>query len=172
MEIIKNILHSNQYTTNLLIRKAKKGNNNTRIVKNSTYTKWLTVTYTGKQTKYITEEFENQSLKLLFRINSSTSNLLKYNNNNNDFYNMKEMVYINYYAQIVTKDTLVTIIFFFKKILKTTFNCLNMGITSPRFLNILSKNGHLMGPTDKIMGILRITRKGRHIEALRKLHEN
>jgi hypothetical protein len=87
-------LHSNQYTTNLLIRKAKKGNNNTRIVKNSTYTKWLTVTYTGKQTKYITDESENQSLKLLFRINSSTGNLLKYNNNNN-FYNVKEMVYIN-----------------------------------------------------------------------------
>jgi len=37
----KNILHKNQYMTNLLIRKAKKkGNNkNTRITENSTYTK-------------------------------------------------------------------------------------------------------------------------------------
>jgi len=45
-------------------------------------------------------------------------------------------------------------------------------MTTPRFLNILSKNGHSMGPTDKIMGILHITKKGRHIEALRKLHAN
>jgi hypothetical protein len=38
MEIIKNILHNNQHTTNLLIRKVnKKGNNNSRIIKNSTY---------------------------------------------------------------------------------------------------------------------------------------
>ena len=47
-----------------------------------------------------------------------------------------------------------------------------MGMTSPHFLSILSKNGHLMGPTDKIMGILHITKKGRHIETLRKLHAN
>jgi hypothetical protein len=93
MEIIKNILHNNQYTTNVQIRKAKKkGSNNTQIVKNSTYTKWLTFAYTGKQTKDTTEEFENRSLKLLFRINSTTGNLSKYNNNNNNnnFYNVKE----------------------------------------------------------------------------------
>ena len=72
----KNILHKNQYMTNLLIRKAKKkrNNKNTQIIKNSTYTKWLTFTYTGKQMKYITEEFENSRLKLLFSINSTIRN--------------------------------------------------------------------------------------------------
>jgi hypothetical protein len=39
-----------------------------------------------------------------------------------------------------------------------------MGMTCPRFLNILSKNGHSMGPSDKIMGILHINKKGRHID--------
>ena len=54
IEIIKNILHNNQYMTNLLIRKAKKkGNNTTQIIKNSTHTKWLTVAYAGKQTKLL-----------------------------------------------------------------------------------------------------------------------
>jgi len=61
---------------------------------------------------------------------------------------------------------------FFLKILKTTFNHLNMGMTSPHFCSILIKNGNSMDPTDKIMGILHITRKGRHIETERELHAN
>jgi len=41
--------------------------------------------------KYITEEFENRSLKL-FSINSTTGNLLKYNNNNKGSMGMREVV--------------------------------------------------------------------------------
>jgi len=123
--------------------------------------------------KYITEESENSSLKLLFRINSTTSNLLKYTNNNNNyddnnnFYNMQESAIYQLICPNCNKRYIGHHnIYIFLKILKTLINCLNMGMTSPRFVNILSKNGHSIGPTDKIMGTLHITKKGRHVERL------
>ena len=56
-------------------------NNTTRLQSTQmTKSKWVTFTYAGKETLYITNAFKHTDLKIAFRTNNTIENLLKHRN--------------------------------------------------------------------------------------------
>jgi hypothetical protein len=72
LDVIHNILHNNSFP----ITPHKHPRNNTTRQQSTQMTKhkWVTFTYTGKETMYITNAFKHTDLKIAFRTNSTIEN--------------------------------------------------------------------------------------------------
>jgi hypothetical protein len=79
MNTIKNILCNNKYDTNLIkkLPTQKKRKQNTHTDTQDQKTKWVTFTYSGKETRIITKLFQDMNLKVAFHTQSTVQSILR-----------------------------------------------------------------------------------------------
>jgi len=70
-DIVKQVIHNNKYDTSLLNRFSKNTIQRQRHKQENQNQRWVTFTYVGRETRYITKLFRNPSLKVAYTTNSN-----------------------------------------------------------------------------------------------------
>jgi hypothetical protein len=85
--IIKNILHNNEYDTSLIEKPLNQGKQrkDTHTDPRNQKIKWVTFTYYGKETRKITKLFRDTKLKVAYHTRNTILNILRTQTHINKF---------------------------------------------------------------------------------------
>ena len=136
-------------------------------------TKWVTFTYIGPQTKFITERFKHTNVNTAFKTNSALGHILTHNTYNNTN-NTSDKFHKNGIYQLTCKDCN-------KKYIGQTghpfctrfhkhFNDFKYGNGCSKFAQNLLQNRHSIGTMEEIMEVLQVAKKRKLMDTLERFH--
>jgi hypothetical protein len=166
ISIIYNILRNNKYdnkTLNTTHHKPQKDNANIQQLKE----KWATFTYHGKQTRKLTQLFRDTYIKIAFKTKNTIQNILKpYTQTDkyekNGVYQMKCMSCPMKYIGQTGRP--------FNTRHKEHIRDIKNNNTKSGYSNHILNTGHSCGSITNTMEIMKIERKGKHLNTLEKYH--
>jgi hypothetical protein len=167
MNNIKSILRNNEYDTNLIRKMPTQKKQNTHIDSQDQKIKWVTFTYSVKETRIITKLFRDTRLKVVFSTQNTIQNILrpqlqidKYTRSG--IYQMKcldcPMVYIGQTGRTFNTR-------YKEHIYDIKSNNSNTG-----YSNHILNSGHNYGTIEDTMEIITMGRKGQYLKTLEKYH--
>jgi hypothetical protein len=175
LNIIKQIARENEYDISILNNKTrnKHGINlldDPPAVNTQNDTKWATFTYIGKETKHITKLFKDTGMRVAYRTNNSIKRILKPKNpieqsnkyNSPGVYKLKcKDCPLHYIGQTGRS---------FATRYKEHIWAIKYNRETSGYARHILNTGHSYGKMDDIMDVIKIERKGKHLDTLEKFH--
>jgi arginyl-tRNA--protein-N-Asp/Glu arginylyltransferase len=175
LNVIKQIAKENDYNNSIINQKQYKKQftnlmGNSSIADTQHEKKWVTFTYIGKETRHITKLFKNTKVKTAFRTNNIIKRILKpkpqieHGNKYNSpgVYKLKcNDCHLQYIGQ--TGRSFLTIY-------KEHIRAIRYNKESSGYAQHILNTGHSYGNIEDIMDIIKIERKGKHLDTLEKFH--
>ena len=132
--------------------------------------KWVTFTYTDKETLYITNAFKHTDLKIAFRTNNTIENLLKQRNPISDKFSSSGVYKLTF------PDCHKAYVGQTGRRLYTRYNehksAFHHNNHISNFAKHLHDNLHSFGPINDNMQVLHHLKKGAHLNTIEKFHIN
>jgi hypothetical protein len=172
LNIVKQIAQENGYTNSILNKKQHKTQNTTVNPEESIQQnkKWATFTYTGKETRYITKLFKETEINIAFRTNNTIKRILKTKPpiEHKNKYNSPGIY------KLKCKDCPLQYIGKTGRSFDTRFKehirAIRHNKETSGYAKHILKSGHSYSSINDIMDIIKVKRKGKHLDTLERFH--
>jgi hypothetical protein len=164
---ISNILQNNECNINLLMQPLPQSRKQNIHREQKHKTKWATFAYCGKEVLQITKLFKDTQLKIAFRTRNTINNILKHHTqtdkyNNSGIYQMKCLdCPLKYIGQTGRA---------FNIRYKEHIHAIRSNNSNSGYSNHILNTKHTYSTITDTMDVIRIGRKGRHLNTLEKYH--
>jgi len=163
LNVIHNILHNNSFP---ITPQKQPPSNTTQQPAQTSRNKWATFSYIGKETLYITSVFKHTGLKIAFRKNNTTENLLKQRDLIPDKFSSSGVYKLTDCHKAYVGQTERQFYTHYKEHRSAFYH---NGRTS-NFAQLLQDNAHSFGPIDNVMQVLHHQKKGTHLNTIERFH--